>query len=94
VEEDEDVQEVALAVEEESKVQEVVDLGSYTFRFYTCPILNPVTDSFPSDRVVLAVPAVKRTWKYESPTIESCPSFDAGQYAVCKARRRYATCHN
>jgi hypothetical protein len=85
VEEDEDVQEVALAVEEESEVQEVVDLGSYTFRFCTCPILNPVTDSIPSDRVVLALPVVKCIWKYESPTIESCPPPDAGEYAVRKA---------
>ncbi len=68
--EDEDVQEVALALEEESEVQEVVDLDSYTFRFCTCPILDPVTDRFPLDRVVLALRAVKRTWKYKSPIVE------------------------
>ena len=80
-------------VQEESEVQEVVDLDSYTFRFCTCPILDSVTDRFPSHLVVLALPEVKRPYLVESPTVESPPP-DAAECATREARRRYASRHN
>ncbi len=62
VEEDEDVQEFAPAVEEESEVQEVVDLDTYVFRYCTCAILDPVTDRMPLDAAKYAVREARRRY--------------------------------
>ena len=94
---DKDVEEIEPSAEqpemqEESEVQEVVDLDSYIFRFCTCRFLDSVTDRVPS-HLVLALPAPTRSYLAESPIVESPPP-DAAECATREARRRYASRRN